>query len=62
LGGWLKGNGAAERFEPGDQAAGLAFGVLAADEVVGAELVVGFASGRFTLFSWETSSSRLGLT
>src|SRR6266540_1019016 len=45
-GGWLEGDGVAEGLEPGDQAAGFAFGVQALGEVVGAELVVGFAGGQ----------------
>ena len=36
----------AEGFEPCDQAAGLAFGVQAAGEVVGAELVTGLSGGQ----------------
>jgi len=36
----------AEGLEPGDQAAGFPFGVLAAGEVVSAELVIGFAGGQ----------------
>src|SRR5690348_4355862 len=45
-GGWLEGDGVAEGLEPGDQAAGFAFGVQALGEVAGAELVVGFAGGQ----------------
>src|SRR2546427_4943498 len=40
-GGWLEGDGVSEGFEPGDEPAGLALGVEAAGEVVGAEFVVG---------------------
>src|SRR5215467_10391442 len=45
-GGELQGDGVAEGLEPGYQAAGFSFGVEAAGEVVGAELVVGFAGGQ----------------
>jgi hypothetical protein len=36
----------AEGFEPGDQAAGFSSGVWAAGEIIGAEVVVGFAGGQ----------------
>ena len=41
-GGVFQDDAAAEGFEPGDQAAGLAFGVDEAGEVVGAEFLIGF--------------------
>ena len=45
-GGVVQGDVVAEGFEPGDQVAGLAFGVQAAGEVAGAEFVVGFPGGQ----------------
>ena len=39
-GGWVEGDGVPEGLELGDEPAGLAFGVLEAGEVAGAELVV----------------------
>ena len=43
---WLEGDLVSEGLELGDEPAGLAFGVQAAVEVVGAELVVGGAGGQ----------------
>src|ERR1035438_5637608 len=45
-GGWLEADGVAECFELGDQAADFPFGVQAAGEVIGAELVVGLPGGQ----------------
>ena len=46
-GGWLEADGVAEGFEPGDQAAGFAFGVQPGGEVVLAEFVAGPAGGQY---------------
>jgi hypothetical protein len=51
----------AEGLELGDQAAGFAFGVQALGEVVGAELVVGFAGGQdvpddYAIIAWATTT------
>jgi len=42
----LQGDGVAEGFELGDQAAGFAFGVQAGGEVAGPEFVVGLSGGQ----------------
>jgi hypothetical protein len=44
--GGLEGDGVSEGVELGDEPAGLAFGVQAAGEVLGAEFVVGLSGGQ----------------
>jgi hypothetical protein len=45
-GGWGEGDGVAEGFELGDDAAGFAFGIEAGGEVVRTEFPIGFAGGQ----------------
>ena len=45
-GGRVEGDGVAEGLELGDEPAGLAFGVLQAGEVAGAEVVAGLCGGQ----------------
>ena len=45
-GGWVEGDGVPEGLQPGDEPPGLAFGVLEAGEVAGAELVVRLSGGQ----------------
>src|ERR1700733_1921097 len=45
-GSWLEGDLVSEGFEVGDEAAGFAFGVQAAVEIVGAEFAVGGSGGQ----------------
>jgi len=58
-GGVLDGDAVAESFKLGDEAAGLAAGVLAAGEVVRAELTIGFPVARtcqvITRIAWATT-------